>query len=131
MDTIEFKSKYFEYFSNIKVFLKHKKNTYLRFRVNRSWGGAYDLDKLGETIFTELLREYTGDNNITCYGMFILNSLHTPLRQKVCEFLNKYSAKMIITQSHNIAGIKFSDPKYKELFLLRYKEYFPDSSLIK
>jgi hypothetical protein len=130
MDATTFKSKYVQIFFRVSDFLKHKKNTYLRFRINFSWESG--LNKRGETLFNELLRDYTGNSDVSCYGIFILGYVaNLDVNAKISELFDRYNAKIIITQSHHIAGIKFSDPKHKEIFLLRYKEYFPDSSLIK
>jgi len=103
--------------------------SYLRFRINYDW--TNNFDKKGETRFNDLLKNYF-QQDVSCYGMFMLGwGSDIELGSKVSEFLNKYKAKIIITESGNIAGIMFGDAKHKEIFLLRYKEYFPDNSLIK
>lgn len=128
MEVNNFKNKYIEVFFGVKDFLKYKKNTYLRFRINYSWESVFD--KRGETRFNELLKDYTQRPDVSCYGMFVLGWGDT-FSGKVPELLDKYKAKVIVTKSQNIAGIIFPDAKHKELFLIKYIEYFPDSSLIK
>lgn len=118
-------SKYVQRITSVKYFLQLKKNTYIRLRINYSWtsGSSYR----GSGKLNDLLREYTKNDSLSCYSLFILNFED----EKVAEFFEKYNAKVLITNSRNIAGIQFSDAKYKEIFLLRYSEYFPDESLIK
>ena len=111
----------------MKNFLKYKRNTYLRFRINYSWENDYS--KKGEAVFNEILMDFTNRKQLSCYVLFILEWASSD--KQILDFLDKYQAKVIVTQSNQIAGIKFSDAKYKEMFLLRYREYFPDSSLIK
>lgn len=119
-------SNYIFRISNIKYFSNIKKNSYLRFRINYSWVVA-SSDQRGEYAFNHVLKDYTNDPMVSCYSVFIKSTEN----KKIEEFFEKYNAKLLITYSNNIAGIKFENPKYKELFWLRYSEYFPDTTIIK
>jgi hypothetical protein len=118
-------STYVQRISSVRYFLQFKKNTYIRLRINYSWtnGGHARGDKS----LTELLRDYTQDKDLSCFSIFVQGFWN----EKVEEFFKKYNAKVLVTHNRNIAGIQFDNAKYKEVFLLRYSEYFPDASLIK
>jgi hypothetical protein len=129
MDNFEFFSKYLEVISNVKSFSKYNKDTYIRFRINSSWINNIFRER-GEVVLNNILRAYLDRNDANCYCIFALK-WGVDYDSRVANFFDVYKAKIIMTKSCNIAGIKFEDSKHKGLFIIKYSEFFTQNGFMK
>ena len=129
MEPVDFFLKYLEVIPNVKFFLKYKKGTYIRFRINSSWINNFFRER-GEVVLNEILRSYLKRTDANCYCIFALK-WGADYDERIIDFFNQYKAKVIMTRANNIAGIRFENVKYKELFILKYAEFFTETAFIK
>ena len=124
--------KYLERVTGVGFWKTVPKKLYIRFRINCVKVGDIYYNRSGEIYFNNFIRTICDNPHASYWKVFReYDGVQFNKKLAIDLFENNKFKLIICNYKFNLSGLLFENTKYKEMFIIKYGEMFPDSCILK